>query len=93
MSLPKYKEIENVTTLNDLDQEIFVIQKDLFDLRLKRSTSQAIKPHLFKHAKRRLHFTRDVHATSRMLPSTSTLAKIGKQNFLFPQGLMMRSYA
>jgi|MDTE01.2.fsa_nt_gb large subunit ribosomal protein L29 len=54
MSLPKYKEIENVTTLNDLDQEIFVIQKDLFDLRLKRSTSQAIKPHLFKHAKRRL---------------------------------------
>ena len=49
MSLPKYKEIENVTTLNDLDQE-----KDLFDLRLKRSTSQAIKPHLFKHAKRRL---------------------------------------
>ena len=54
MSLPKYKEIENVTTLNDLDQEIFVIQKDLFDLRLKRSTSQSIKPHLFKHAKRRL---------------------------------------
>ena len=54
MSLPKYKEIENVTTLNDLDQEIFVIQKDLFDLRLKRSTSQAIKPPLFKHAKRRL---------------------------------------
>jgi len=54
MSLPKYKEIENVTTLNDLDQEIFVIQKDLFDLRLKRSTSQTIKPHLFKHAKRRL---------------------------------------
>ena len=54
MSLPKYKEIENVTTLNDLDQEIFVIQKDLFDLRLNRSTSQSIKPHLFKHAKRRL---------------------------------------
>ena len=54
MSLPKYKEIENVTTLNDLDQEIFVIQKDLFDLRLKVKTSQATKPHLFKHAKRRL---------------------------------------
>ena len=54
MSLPKYKEIENLTSLGDIDQEIFLNQKNLFDLRLKRSTSQSIKPHLFKHAKRRL---------------------------------------
>ena len=54
MSLPKFKEIETLATLNDLDQEILIIQKDLFNLRLKRSTSQSIKPHLFKHAKHRL---------------------------------------
>ena len=54
MSLPKYKELDNINTINDIDQEIFIIQKDLFDLRLKRSTSQTTKPHLFKHAKRRL---------------------------------------
>ena len=54
MSLPKYKELERISKLTDINQEIFIIQKDLFDLRLKRSTSQAIKPHLFKYAKRRL---------------------------------------
>ena len=54
MSLPKYKDLENINNLSDIDQEIFIIQKDLFDLRLKRSTSQTTKPHLFKHAKRRL---------------------------------------
>ena len=31
MSLPKFKEIETLITLNDLDQEIFIIQKDLFN--------------------------------------------------------------
>lgn len=54
MSLPKYKELETISNLSDIDQEIFIVQKNLFDLRLKRSTSQATKPHLFKHAKRRL---------------------------------------
>jgi ribosomal protein L29 len=54
MSLPKYKELENLNTINDIEQEIFIVQKDLFNLRLKVKTSQATKPHLFKHAKRRL---------------------------------------
>lgn len=54
MSLPKYKELETISNLSDIDQEIFIVQKNLFNLRLKRSTSQATKPHLFKHAKRRL---------------------------------------
>jgi len=54
MSLPKYKELETISSLTDIDQEIFIIQKDLFNLRLKGSTNQATKPHLFKHAKRRL---------------------------------------
>ena len=54
MSLPKYKDLENLTTIPDIDKEIFMLQKNLFDLRIKKSTSQAIKPHLFAHAKRRL---------------------------------------
>lgn len=30
MSLPKYKEIENLTSLGDIDQEIFLIQKNFY---------------------------------------------------------------
>jgi large subunit ribosomal protein L29 len=54
MSLPKYNDLKDIKTLEEINQEIFILQKNLFDLRLKRSTSQAIKPHLFKHSKRRL---------------------------------------
>ena len=31
-----------------------MLQKSLFDLRIKKSTSQTVKPHLFIHAKRRI---------------------------------------
>jgi len=54
MSLPKYKELDKLNTIVDIDQEIFIQQKNLFDLRLKRSTSQGVKPHLFVHTKRRI---------------------------------------
>jgi len=54
MSLPKYKDLENLNTIEELDNEIFLLQKNLFDLRIKKSTSQSVKPHLFAHAKRRL---------------------------------------
>jgi large subunit ribosomal protein L29 len=54
MSLPKYNDLSNLTTITDIDQEIFLIQKNLFDLRIKKATNQSIKVHLFKHAKRRI---------------------------------------
>ena len=54
MSLPKYTELENLKTTDEIDQEIFILQKNLFDLRIKKSTSQTVKPHLFVHAKRRI---------------------------------------
>jgi len=54
MSLPKYSDLNNLTTITDIDQEIFLIQKNLFDLRIKKATNQSIKVHLFKHAKRRI---------------------------------------
>jgi ribosomal protein L29 len=54
MALPKYKELDNLTTLVDIEKEIFLFTKNLFDLRMKRSTNQSVKPHLFIHTKRRL---------------------------------------
>lgn len=54
MSLPKYNDLNNLTTIIDIDQEIFIIQKNLFDLRIKKTTNQSIKVHLFKHARRRI---------------------------------------
>ena len=54
MTLPKYKDLNSLNTLVEIDNEIFILQKSLFDLKIKRSTNQTIKPHLFVHAKRRL---------------------------------------
>lgn len=54
MSLPKYKDLNTLVNIVDIEKEIFLLQKNLFDLKLKRSTNQTIKPHLFTHAKRRL---------------------------------------
>ena len=54
MTLPKYKELNSLNNLVEIDNEIFILQKSLFDLKIKRSTNQTIKPHLFVHAKRRL---------------------------------------
>ena len=54
MSLPKYKELDSLTNVVDIDNEIFLLQKNLFDLRIKRSTNQTSKPHLFTHTKRRI---------------------------------------
>lgn len=54
MSLPKYQDLESLVTISDIEQEIFILQKNLFDLRIKRSTNQTNKPHLFTHTKRRI---------------------------------------
>ena len=54
MTLPKFKELNSLTNIEDIDQEIFILQKNLFDLRIKKATSQTLKPHLFIHSKRRL---------------------------------------
>jgi ribosomal protein L29 len=59
MTLPKYKELNLLETVDEIDQEIFLFQKNLFDLRMKRSSNQKISSHLFTHYKRRiaqLHF-------------------------------------
>ncbi len=54
MTLPNYRELDKLTTLIEIEKEIFLFTKNLFDLRMKKSTNQSIKPHLFVHTKRRL---------------------------------------
>jgi len=54
MSLPKYKELKEINEIKLIEEEIFLLEKNLFDLRIKRSTNQSVKPHLFKHSKRRI---------------------------------------
>jgi ribosomal protein L29 len=54
MSFPKYTELNSLTNTTDIDQEIFLLQKNLFDLRIKKARSQVTSPHLFIHAKRRI---------------------------------------
>jgi large subunit ribosomal protein L29 len=54
MSFPKYQEVHSFNNIIDIDKEIFILQKNLFDLRLKKSSSQSVKPHLFKYTKRRI---------------------------------------
>jgi len=54
MSFPKYSELSILTNIAEIEKEIFVLQKSLFDLRMKKLTSQTVKPHLFLHAKRRI---------------------------------------
>jgi ribosomal protein L29 len=54
MALPKYADLESLVNISDIEQEIFLLQKNLFDLRIKRSTNQSNKPHTFVHTKRRI---------------------------------------
>jgi ribosomal protein L29 len=54
MALPKYKDLEILKTLVEIDQEIFLLQKNLFDLRRKISSNNKMKSHLFTHYKHRI---------------------------------------
>ena len=54
MSLPKYSELNDINTLEKIDEEIYILRKTLFDFRMKKSTNQGLKPHLFAHTKRRI---------------------------------------
>lgn len=53
MTLPKYKELDIFSKISDIDQEIFLQQKNLFDLKLKNRI-QKTQCHLYSHTKRRI---------------------------------------
>jgi ribosomal protein L29 len=54
MTLPNFKELNSLNNKIEIDNEIFVLQKNLFNLRLKNSTPGAVKSHLFIFTKRRI---------------------------------------
>jgi ribosomal protein L29 len=54
MALPKYTQLNEIITVSKIEEEIYILRKTLFDLRMKKSTNQGIKPHLFVHTKRRI---------------------------------------
>jgi ribosomal protein L29 len=54
MTLPKYSELNSFNNVNDIENEIFKLQKKLFDLRIQRAANKAILPHLFIHTKRKI---------------------------------------
>ena len=49
-SFSEFKDLDDVK----LSEEIINAKKYLFDMRLKKSTRQTFKPHLFKHTKRKI---------------------------------------
>lgn len=54
MTLPKYSELSEIKTIEKIEEEISILTKNLFNLRMKKATNQGINPHLFKHTKRRI---------------------------------------
>ncbi len=54
MNLPKYKDLHRFSTSMEIEQEILRLQKVLFDLKLKKRSALAGKPHLFVHTKRQI---------------------------------------
>ena len=54
MSLPKYQDLEKLSEVNEIEKEIFLLTKELLNLRIKKATNQTVKSHLFTHTKRRL---------------------------------------
>lgn len=51
-----FKNFEELKQLNkdSIQKEIVDTKKQLFELRIQKSTRQAFKPHMFKHLKRKI---------------------------------------
>lgn len=64
MTIPKFSEITSFSN-DEICEEIKRVQKELFNLQLKKATRQAFKSHEIKHTKRRLAHLKTV-LTSRL---------------------------
>nr|UNJ16387.1 ribosomal protein L29 [Boldiaceae sp.] len=53
MALSNINQIRKLS-IHQIESEILILKKQIFDLRIRKATSQLIQPHLFKHNKRRL---------------------------------------
>lgn len=54
MTLPKFNEISILLTVSDIDEELFLQQKNLLEFKIKKATNKKINCHLFRHTKRRI---------------------------------------
>jgi ribosomal protein L29 len=54
MSISKYKDLEYLNSLDDIDEELLATQKKLFELKLKISVKEESKFHLVKSIRRRI---------------------------------------
>lgn len=53
MKFPKFTDIKNLDAVM-LEKELSNSKKELFELRLKKATRQAFKPHMFKALKKKI---------------------------------------
>jgi ribosomal protein L29 len=54
MTIPKYKELNDFNTPEDIEKEILNCRKKLFELKIEGVTYRSNKSHLFSHLKRRI---------------------------------------
>jgi ribosomal protein L29 len=54
MTLPNYKELDEINDNSSIETALLILQKKLLELRIKKSARETVKPHLFKHSKRRI---------------------------------------
>jgi len=53
MGIPQFTDVTSLSN-NEISEAIIQTEKELFNLRFKKATRQAFKPHEIKHTKRRL---------------------------------------
>lgn len=53
MGLPKFTDVASFSN-DEILEEILKAEKELFNLKFKKATRQAFKPHTIKYTKRRL---------------------------------------
>ncbi len=54
MSFEKFKDIDLISNLNQINDELFLAKKRLTDLTFEKKKNLLAKPHLFIHLKRRI---------------------------------------
>lgn len=54
MAIPKYKDLENFNSIEDIENEILNCKKKLLELNIEKVTYRSNKSHLFSHLRRRI---------------------------------------
>ncbi len=54
INIPEFNNIENLTLLQDIKEELDLVQDFLFNLKIRKNSENLKKNHLFKHLKKRI---------------------------------------